>query len=208
MILEMSGYSIRPFLLTVPELRERTEFIRAHFKEVGIEAEEFEGLSATESGLVTTHCYEIDNPGSGYRIGPKPTATWVGFWAMWSALKLLPDSHFLTLEYDAKFHPNWRQRAERALKDVPRDFDLLYLGHCCCKGRPSRFIAGEVFEVKYPVCGHATIVAKKALPMILKTQRKIYASLDLSLAFHTLPHLKVYTLLPRCADQFNTDLPE
>ena len=205
--MKIANYNIRPFVVTVPEEAHRTQFIQEHFKSVGIEAEEFAGVSANESGLVTTHCYEIDNPGSGWKIGPKPTACWMSFYMLWSALNLLPDSHFLTLEWDAKFPNDWRERTERALLDVPADFDMLFIGSCCCQGKPQTRIAGEVFEVKYPLCGHATIIAKKALPVILRTQRKIYAPIDISLAFHTLPHLKAYTVLPRIVDQFATVIP-
>jgi len=205
--LNIAGYCIRPFVVTVPEEFHRTLFIQKHFKEMGIEAEEFAGISANESGVVTNHTYDVDHPGSGYKIGAKPTACWLSFYMLWSALNAMPDYHFLTLEWDAQFLPNWRERTEQALRDVPPDFDILFLGSCCTAGRPTTKIKGEVFEVKYPLCGHATIIAKKALPTILKTQRKVYAPIDISLAFHTLPHLKVYTVLPRVCDQFGTEIP-
>jgi hypothetical protein len=204
----IGDYKIRPFVVGLQEMPERTSFIQSHFKDVGIEAEVFNGIHAIDSGLRTTHCYEVDAPGSGWNIGLKPVATWLSFYMMWSAMNLLPDEYFMTLEWDAKFQPDWRARTEAALRDVPKDFDLLLLGSCCCADRPKTQIAGDVWEVKYPQCGHATIVAKKALPIILRTQRKVYAPLDISLVFHTMPLLKVYTVLPRIADQFNTKIPE
>jgi hypothetical protein len=206
--MQIGDFKVRPFVVVVPELPKRTEFIQNHFREVGIEAEEFHGISSETSGLVTTHTYEFDNPGSGYRIGRKPTACWMSFYMLWAALNLLPDDYFLTLEWDAKFQPDWKEIAAQALKDAPRDFDMLYLGSCCCKGKPTKHIAGRVFHVRYPMCGHATIIAKKALPVLLRTQRKIYAPIDISLAFHSLPLLKVYTVLPRIAEQFHTVISE
>lgn len=199
-------YRIRAFVVVVPELPQRTAFIQEHFKQVGVEAEEFNGVSARESGLVTTHTYDLDNPGTNHRIGAKGTATWMSFYMLWSALNLLPEQYFLTLEWDAKFDIDWLAKAAQALRDVPADFDLLYLGSCCCGEKPTRHIKGDVYEVQYPMCGHATIVAKKALPIMLETQRKVYAPLDISLALHTLPLLKQYVVLPRIVSQWDTNL--
>jgi hypothetical protein len=54
----------------------------------------------------------------------------------------------------------------------------------------------------------AECIARRAMPTLLATQRKFYAPADISLAFHSFPLLKVYTVLPRVADQFDNNLPE
>jgi len=205
--MKLGDYSIRPFVVVVPELPDKTSFILKHFREVGIEAETFNGIHGVTSGLHTIHNYEVDHPGSKWNIGISPVATWLSFYMLWSAMNLLPDTHFMTLEWDAQFPENWRERTEAALRNVPKDFDLLYLGSCCCDGKPKNHVAGEVFDLRYPMCGQATIVAKKALPVMLATQRKIYAPLDISLAFHTLHLLKCYTILPRIVQQFDKVIP-
>ncbi len=204
----IGNFRVRPFVVTVQECPERTEKILKHFKDVGVEAECFGGISSAKSGIDTKWTYEIDNPGSGWRIGEKPVATWLSFYMLWSAMNVCPDKHFLQCEWDCHWQPNWRPRAEQALRDVPPDFDLLYLGSCCTKDVPKKHVKGEVWDVRYPMCGHAVIIAKKALPVMLATQRKVYAPLDISLALHTLPRLKVFTVLPRLADQFDTNLVE
>lgn len=207
-MLELAGYKIRPFVVVVPELAERTDFILKHFRECGLgEVETFEGLNSTVSGLGTCHTYEVDRPGSGWNIGPKCVGTWVAFWGLWSALKYMPEDYFLTMEWDAQFREGWREKLERALVSVPKDFDMLYLGSCCANAKPRTHIAGEVWDVHYPLCGHATIVARKCIPFILRTQRRVWAPLDISLMNSTLPGLKVYTVLPRLVDQFNTFIP-
>lgn len=205
--MEISGYTLRPFVVTLQELPQKEAMIQAHLKERGIhDCRSFNGIHGDTSGLRTVFPYERDAPGSGWNIGVKPVATWVSFYMLWSALNLLPDSHFLTLEWDALFPVDWKARAAAALRDVPKDFDLLYLGSCCAADKPRRHVAGEVFEVKYPLCGHATVIAKKALPVMLSTQRRIYAPIDISLLLHTFPLLKVYTVLPRIVEQHQTTL--
>jgi hypothetical protein len=207
-ILEIGNYKIRPIVLVVPELPNRTDFILRELAAKGIEPDVFHGFNSTQSGLRTEHTYEIDNPGSGWRIGAKEVSTWISFYSMWSAINMQPDEYFLTLEWDADFHPDWFQRTEKALRDVPKDFDMLQLGSCCCMDKPRTLVAGDVWSVRWPACGHATILAKKCIPTLLRSQRKVWAPLDLSLIFGTFEQegIKIFTLLPRTVDQFNTNL--
>lgn len=200
-------YKIRPFVVTLQEMPEKEKFIIDHLKSVGIEAETFNGIHGSTSGLRTIWPYEVDAPGSGWNIGMKPVATWLSFYMLYACLNMQPDEYYLQMEWDCKWPADWRSRTESALRDVPPDFDMLYLGSCCTKEMPQTHVKGQVWDVKYPQCGHATVIAKKAFPVLLSTQRKVYAPLDISLLFHTLPKLKVYTVLPRIAEQFDTNLP-
>lgn len=205
--MEIAGYKIRPFVVVLQEMPEKWAFISSHFKKVGIEAEPFNGIHGNTSGLRTIHPYERDAPGSNWNMGVKPVATWLSFYMMWGALNVLPDPYFWTLEWDCKFPSNWRERTEAALRDVPRDFDMLFIGSCCAEGRSKTHIAGEVYDVRYPLCGHSTILSKRAVQTLLRTQRKVYAPLDISVSLHTLSELKVYTVIPRICDQFDTIIP-
>jgi hypothetical protein len=204
--MKLGPINVRPFVLTVSEYTERTEFIRRHLRAEGIEAEEFDCINANLAGLKTIHPYERDAPDSGWNIGSKPVCLLVSFQMFWKAALYMPDDYFLFLEWDCKFLPGWRERTEQALLDVPPDFDFLFLGSCCCNGKPQTHVKGEVWDVKYPMCNHAQIIAKKALHVLLSTQRKFYAPADISLALHAFPLLKVYTVLPRVAEQFDTVL--
>ena len=206
--MKIGHYNIRAFVVTLQELPEKERFIQRHFKEVGIKAESFNGISAAVSGLETKHPYEVDAPGSGWVIGPKGVATWLSFYMLWSALQFMPETHFWTLEWDCQFPSDWRKRVEAALRDVPPDFDMLFIGSCCTKGAQMTRVSGDVYECKAMQCGHSTIIAKKALPTLLSTQRKVYAPLDISLKLHTLSLLKTYVVLPRICTQFDTQLPE
>ncbi len=198
---------MRTICLTLPETPERTDKALAHFKEAGVEnVELFYGINAEVAGLSTTHTYEIDNPGTNFRMGTKPTGIWLSHYMLLNALTLCVDEHVLILEVDAKFLPDWKERFERAMADVPKDFDMLYLGSCCTQGQPMEKVGRELFVTR-PQCNHAYVVAKKCLPFIVKTLRKCWAPVDIHLLFDCQPHLKVYTLLPRCVEQFDTEIP-
>ena len=202
---------MRRFCLTLPETPERTEKARKHFQEMRVyDVTFFNGIHAERAGLQTHHLYEVDNPGTGFKIGHKPTGIWLSHIMLWAALNLLWDEHFMILEVDAQFGPDWHTRVNSALTDAPRDFDMLYVGSCCCKGRPTKHIKGDVYEVRWPLCSHAYIVAKKALPILLASQRKCWSPIDIGLGFDTFdknPEMKVYTVLPRIVEQFDTVIP-
>lgn len=196
---------IRTFCITLPETPERKERARAHFSESGIhQVEWFNGVHAEKMGLSTLHPYELDHPGSGFRMGFKPTGIWLSHYILWNILSHLYDDYFLVLEDDAKFLPDWHPRFVQALNDVPGDFDALYIGSCCCNGRPTKHVKGEVYEVKYPLCSHAVVWARKAIATLLATHRKCYAPIDISVTLHSFDKLKVYTVLPRLVEQFDT----
>lgn len=197
----------RIFCITLPERPDRTLAAVNHFKEMGVENVTFmDGVNAEAFGLRTVFPYEVDNPGSGFNIGPKPVGIWLSHWMLWQVLLCQPDDHFMILEDDAKFLPNWKERTEKALDDVPKDFDWLFIGSCATQGHDMGVVAGEVHHVVWPACFHAYCIARKALPYLLQTTRKVYAPIDLHPMFHTFDQQKVYTLLPRAVEQWNTEI--
>lgn len=196
--------NLRTFCITLPEYPERRDKAKKHFQDRGMAVEFFDGIHAERAGLRTIHNYDVDHPGTNFNIGHKIVGIALSHIMLWSALKLLWDDHFMVLEDDCEVPENWHSRLSNAMRDVPADFDMLYPGSCCCDGKPKTLIAGEVHEVKYPLCTHGYIVARKALPVLLNAHRKIYGPVDCTMVFHAFPQLKVYTILPRIFSQFDT----
>lgn len=177
----------------------------AHFKERGVSARFFSGIYGEGFGLSTRHALQESG---GLMMGYKHVGLCLSHYMLWSALDILPKSntHFLILEDDARFPQDWSKRTEKALADTPKDFDILMIGSCCCADKPNNLVAGEVWDVRYPSCTHAYIVARKALPVLLKTQRKIWTIIDQALIANTFPFMKVYTVLPRIVEQSSVNL--
>jgi hypothetical protein len=174
-----------------------------HFAERGVTPVQFfAGLHAERLGLAATKPYQVDNPGTDYKISKRVLGCWLSHRALWAALQLLNDEHFLVLEDDARFPEGWRARFDRALADAG-DFDVLYVGSCCCGGKPRTRVAGEVYELRWPMCTHAYVVRRHALAKLIETTDEVgaYAPIDLSLMFHSLPKLRTLTVLPRIVDQ-------
>ena len=199
---------IRKLCLTLPEKPERKQRAVEHFASIGMEGVEFvRGVNADAFGLLTKFPYEVDNPGSGFNMGPHCVGIWLSHWMLWLALSLSKtEPHWLILEDDVIFHADWKARVDQAMRDVPKEFDWLFLGSCCTQGKGNAKIKGQIYDCRYPACFHAYVVSKKACEHLLATQRKCYAPIDLSVIFHSFRAMRVYTLIPRVADQFNTDI--
>ena len=197
---------MKTLVLTLHETPDRERACRQHLAERGIDAEFIYGFNAKTAGLATINNYEVDNPGGGHNIGFHGVGIWASFIMMYQIANQLPDEHILFLEHDVNFEEGWRARFDQAMKDVPKDFDFLFIGHCCFKDYPAaRHIKGQIWETKRIFCNHACVIARKCLPFVIKTLKaKCWAPVDIQLVNEVFPHLKVYALVPRAADQFDT----
>lgn len=217
----ISGYDIQPIMLYLPDTekwRNRYEEGKKHFEEQGIEnIITVWGIYGEGFGIQGTHLYEYDNPGGKHQIGVANTALCLSMYIVYNVENNLPNSHFLFLEDDTRFNENWKEWVETALKEIPNDFDFLFIGSCCAEGKERVQVGRNLYHfpntlkkyAHYPLCGNAYIVAKKAIPKILETQRDAYVNADINLAVNTFPHLKVYAILPRvCEQNNNTELAQ
>lgn len=200
---------IKPICLCLPEYPEQIETAKKHFEDSGLDNVEFVwGIHAEIAGLSTWHTYERDAPGSGFKMGTKPTGIWLGHWIAWNVAMRFGDEHIMILETDAKFLPEWREKLDAALKIVPTNYDFLHPGHCCLKGHDNKWVAGDVWETKNAQCTHCYIVRRGVLPFMLKTIRKCWSPIDIQMQLEAFPYLNTYAIIPRIVEQFNTIIPE
>lgn len=199
---------MKTFCLCLPEYPESIEKAKAHFAEAGVgDVEFFWGINADVAGLATAHVYELDAPGSGFKMGTKPTGIWLSHWMLWNCAMRCSDEHIMVLETDAKFEPGWKEKLDEAMKHIPTNFSFLHIGHCCLEGFDKTLVHGDLWETKHAQCTHAYIVARSVLPFVLKTLRKIWAPIDIQMQLECFPHLHTYAIIPRVVTQWNTIIP-
>lgn len=199
---------MKTYCLCLPEYPEAIEKAKVHFEASGLPDVEFVwGIHAEIAGLATEHPYERDAPGSGFRMGYKPTGIWLGHLLIWNIAMRCNDDHIMVLETDAQFHEGWKQKLEEALKIVPSNFDFLHPGHCCMEGFERTHVGGDVWESKHAQCTQCYVVRRGVLPFLLKTIRKCYAPVDIQMQLECFPHLKTYAIMPRIVSQFGTIIP-
>jgi GR25 family glycosyltransferase involved in LPS biosynthesis len=209
--MSMPSQPIRAFCICLPEDPNGIERARKHFTESGLDRVEFFfGINAPLAGLATWHPYEVDHPGSGFKMGAKPTGCWLSHWMLWNALMHYNEGAdsdlILVLEQDARLHDGFVEHLTKALKDTPSDAAFLHVGHCCIKGKPAEHVAGNVYRCKGQQCTHAYVVRRNVLPLVCRTIRKCWAPIDIQLQMEVFPHVAVYAVIPRIASQFDTEL--
>jgi GR25 family glycosyltransferase involved in LPS biosynthesis len=195
----------RTFVLTVNRPIYRFDVTAKHLDEIGIKWERFNGFDNQICKLLPVDTFDLDRVGE--KIGSKHIAATLSHYLIWKVMEYQPDDSFIVLEYDVELPSDWKARYDEAMANLPEDWDVLFLGSCCCKGRPTTHIAGNIYEVKYPLCGHAMMYRKKSLPILLQEHQKICMPLDVALFYQSFPKLRVYTALPPIVNQRGTPLP-
>ncbi len=156
--------------------------------------------------LSTEHKYERDHPGSGYKISGTVIGCTMSHWTLWKALDYLgQEDWYHVMEADIKFRDGWRARFDKAMEDVPSDWDMIYTGSCCAD--QTNNVQGEVYKGS-ALCTHWYMVRHKALATLIETNQKAEAPIDIQICLESHPKLNVYTILPRLADQHNTVIPD
>lgn len=198
----------RSFLLGIPRMSEKRTVTRGHLASEGISTENFDGMDYEVTGLNTGWKYEVDNPGSGFKIGPKLTNLYLTHFMAWKVCSYLPNDAFIFFEDDVRLKRNWRAVAVAAIDALPADWDMLYLGSCCTANHPGRVqISSCLWQVDKIQCLHAYAVHAKALPHLLEGCSKIYAPIDIAIITEVKAPLKKFAILPRIADQLETEVP-
>lgn len=195
----------RTFVLTVDRPIQRFTETAAHLDSLGLKWERFDGVDNQRCRLNPVETFDLDR--AGERIGTKHVAACFSHYLLWKVLSYCQEDLFWCLEYDIRLEPNFLERWDQIMQDVPDDFDIIFIGSCCCAGRETKHIKGEVYEVHWPLCGHGLCIRKKALPTLLKEHQKIWAPLDIALFYGALPKLRVYTVIPPLVGQAGTPLP-
>lgn len=199
---------MRAFCISCSELPDRKEAAEKHFKSHGLDVDFINGIHGETFKLVCYGTNPINRPGRGELSPISQVGLSLSHYMVWNMLLHLPGDHFMVLEDDAKFCFGWQDRLKEALEFMPTDWDILLIGNSHTADKERRRINGDVYEVKYPFCTHAYIVAKKALPVLLKECRSANLPIDVNLILNAYPLLNVYSVIPRIAGQRGLELPE
>lgn len=109
----------------------------------------------------------------------------------------------LILEDDAKFVHDVNERWESIEKDIPDDWDVLFLGSWSRPRDPSHnlYVKGEVFKTSYALLTHAYAVRQKAYDKLLQVIVKDTQAVDQIIGSAQKFGLKVYSIHPVLAHQ-------
>lgn len=199
--------------ITLPHAKERRGQLEAHFKEVGFPIPRyFNGIYGSESGLSTSHKYEIDHPNSNYHIGPVTIGLTLSHLMAWRLMQFQPpeQDYWLLLEDDARFSWEGKKRLDKAMENVPDDWDMLYVGSCNARGKAGKEVVPNsgLRVCKYAHCTHAIAYRRKVLDDLIREHAKVWAPIDLALCLYSVPQHKTYGVFPRVFEQHATSITE
>jgi GR25 family glycosyltransferase involved in LPS biosynthesis len=183
-----------------------TETIRL-LVENGWDVKPFKGFdNKGKIHLKTNHTYDLDHPGSNYKIGPSSVGNILAHWVLWRAFEAFgKDDYYHVMEDDIRLRHGWQENYETAMKSVPDDWDMIYPGNCCILESHQPHIKDNVYE-GCPLCTHWYIVRRKALRTLIDTNSSAWGPIDIQINQRSAPKLKIYSILPRLADQHNTEI--
>src|SRR4029078_746990 len=145
----------RTFVLTVNRQIKRFDDTVKHLDEQGIKWERFDGFDNQRCKLNVKESFDFDR--AGELLEAKHVAATLTHYLLWKTMSYQPDDSFVALEFDVRFVNGWESRLYKAMEMLPDDWDLVYLGSCCCAGREmipvksNTYAETNLFEVKYPL---------------------------------------------------------
>lgn len=194
-------------------MRDRTDRrinMKQRLSEMGINAIRVEAVSGGEIGNVHLNFGEVKKRLNNAEIGC--------FLSHHNLYKqILEDGHetALILEDDCLFLEGYKDVVEQALKDIPNDWDMLYLGQAnydSIKIAQSPElkthaikdnVSGRLYKASRCWLTHAYVVNKKCLPYLIEGTKVLYASIDGVLA-DLQENLNVYAIYPNIVKQDGT----
>lgn len=136
--------------------------------------------------------------------------------------------NYLILEDDVKFQPGWLSLWEEAAKDIPEDYDVLYLGGVLPPNRGmfqkllepvnshwARVAPNQIFNQQTPTryfhfCNYSYILSRKGAQKILEGFQKFggyHTSAD-HMICNRIEDMKHYVLIPQVAGCYQDDDPK
>ena len=221
--MQVGNIHLKPILLYLPDQHswiEKWRLAQDHLNQQGFEGVyELAGCHAAEWGIQGNHIFLLDGrPEEKHYVGDGNVGNYISQYAAYLVMDALDYEFYWYCEGDMRLKEGWRKKLEQALEDIgDKNWDILYVGSCCCGGKTSKHIKGDVYEFPYlgehawnvfPLCTHSYIINKRCIKHMIATNRDVANNTDISMQYNSFPKMRVLAILPRLAEQFENNLPE
>lgn len=220
--MQIGNLHVKPILIYLPDQQawvDKYLSAREHLYGQGFEnVYELAGCHAAAWGVQGNHIFLLDGrPEEKHYVGDGNVGNYITQYAAYLVMDALEYSHYFYLEGDARFVDGWKPTLEQALLEAGDDWDIIFVGSCCCGGKTPTKIGAMLYEFPcrgesawnlYPLCTHAYIVNKRCVKHLIATNRDVMNNTDISLQYNSFPKMRVLAILPRLAGQDKNNLPE
>lgn len=197
------------FCITLKGSTARKEACQKRFDEAGIHVEFFDGVDGRKMGLEASIPYMVDQPnwkpgdGPMYFMAPGHIGCQLSHMFLWNTLRHIEDDEFVIFEDDVILCDKFQETFDKLRADAPKDWSVLFLGHCCLPTQ-HRIITPGLVETNYPpLCTHAYCVKKPALEHLFRTNMVSWGPIDIQIRARSLPNLRFYSMVPPLVDQLS-----
>lgn len=194
------------FCLTLKDTPKRTDRAKEHFELNDLDVNFFEGINGNSFGLKTTIPYKDDNPnGPNYYISSGHVGCILSHVMLWKTLQYLPYEEIIIFEDDVILDKDFKQNFINYYKQLPLDWEYVFLGHCCLPNEEciTKINDNVLSSTVSPMCTHAYMIKKTALSILIETNNKAWAHIDIQIQKNSLKRLKHYIFYPTIADQLS-----
>jgi GR25 family glycosyltransferase involved in LPS biosynthesis len=122
---------------------------------------------------------------------------------VWTIIKHAGHEMAIVFEDDVLPCPDFSDKLEQVIADLPADWDLVYLGWLDSHPRVKKHISGNVYKMQigFPFGTHALLVRDRGIQTLLDTNRICQSHIDLQLARRSLDKLNWYVVYPSVVRQ-------
>ena len=195
------------YCITLDLQGKRAQRTIEEFRQCGVTPAMVRGINAAKWGLKTS--IELHhNEGKPYFIDPGGVGCTLSHWSLWNHLFLSKVHEAMIVEDDVKLCYGFQQEFDKSYAELPGDWQLAFVGHCCAGDKPSTQVTPRIWDVRWPMCTHCYLVKHSALEVLLDHAAQVRTKLDAMLVEDVFEKslLKAYTFQPRQAEQYGTFL--
>lgn len=195
---------IPAFCLTLAETPHRRQAAEKELRRHGMEGVVFfDGVHGPSWGLKTTLSYDYDRPTDPpVYISPGAIGNIMSHWMLWRHILLSDIEQFIVFEDDVLPVNGFLTKLDEIHAELPDDWDLVYLGHVGSESHRVLLSHGErLARIEHPFGTHAMLIRRRALPVLIKSQARAWAPIDIQISVHALPQLNYYCCTPSLASQ-------
>lgn len=132
-------------------------------------------------------------------------------YGLWASLKMMSErnpneTQWTVIEDDCRFKEGWTETFCEVLEELPDDWDMVFFGSCCTEIANLKKVTDRLYRGA-GLCLHWYMLRRRALDILLETNKFIRARLDVQMMKDSYPHLHTYTVLPTLASQHETYTP-
>jgi GR25 family glycosyltransferase involved in LPS biosynthesis len=109
------------------------------------------------------------------------------------------------IEDDMRFIDGWSDIYHDVMEDLPHDWDMVFFGNCNTSDKGLEKVTDNIYKGA-GLCLHWYMVHRKALDILLETNKLCRTRMDAQMWHESYPHLNVYSVLPSLAGQHETEL--